>query len=80
MNTFKSTLAIVVPVLLAIIIFQNTYPVRFRFLFWSLTLPQIVLVIVTALLGVTGGYLLASFQQMRDRKKPNVRTQRGSKP
>jgi len=73
MSSFKSFLTIAVPVLLAIIIFQNTYPIRFRFLFWSVAMPQIVLVIITALLGVTAGYLLSSRQQGRSRKQSNTR-------
>jgi uncharacterized integral membrane protein len=77
MSTFKSALAIAVPVLLAIIIFQNTDPVRIRFLFWAFSVPQIILITITALLGITLGYLLASYQQMRLRQKKNIDTKQG---
>ena len=77
MSTFKSILAITVPVLLAIIIFQNTDPVRIRFLFWSFSVPQIVLITITALLGITLGYLIASYQQMRLRRKKNIKAKQG---
>ena len=80
MSTFKSVLAIAVPVLLAIIIFQNTDPVRIRFLFWSFSVPQIVLITITALLGITLGYLVASYQQMRLRRKKSRNTQQGANP
>jgi uncharacterized integral membrane protein len=79
MSTFKSVIAITVPVLLAIIIFQNTAAVRFRLLFWSVSLPQIVLIAITALLGTTLGYLIASYQQISDRKKTNPRTRQGGR-
>jgi uncharacterized integral membrane protein len=77
MSTFKSVIAIVVPVLLAIAIFQNTDPARIHFLFWSFTIPQIVLITVTALLGITFGYLIASYQQIRRRKKKDIKAQQG---
>ena len=80
MSTFKSVLAIAVPVLLAIIIFQNTGPVRIHFLFWSFSVPQIVLITITALLGITLGYLIASYQQMRLRRKKSINTQPGGSP
>ena len=79
MSTFKSVLAITVPVLLAIIIFQNTAPVRIRFLLWSVSMPQIVLITITALLGTTLGYLIASYQKVSDRKKTNSRTRQGGR-
>jgi len=80
MSTFKSVLAIVIPVLLAIIIFQNTDPARIRFLFWSFSVPQIVLITITALLGITFGYLIASYQQIRTRRKREFKTQQGGRP
>ena len=80
MSTLKSVLVIAVPVLLAIIIFQNTDPVRIRFLFWSFSVPQIVLITITALLGITLGYLIASYQQMRLRRGKSSNTQQGGKP
>ena len=80
MSTFKSVLAIVVPVLLVIIIFQNTGAVRLRFLFWSFSVPQIVLIIITVLLGVALGYLIASYQQMQLRRKKSINTQQGGRP
>ncbi len=80
MSTFKSVLAIAVPVLLAIIIFQNTDPAPIHFLFWSFSIPQIVLITITALLGVTLGYLVASYQQMRQRQKNDIKTQQAGSP
>jgi len=77
MSTFKSVLAIAIPVLLAIIIFQNTDPALIHFLFWSFSVPQIVLITITALLGITLGYLIASYQQMSNRKKKELKSQQG---
>lgn len=80
MSTFKSVIAIFVPLLLAIIIFQNTDPARIHFLFWSFTIPKIVLITVAALLGITLGYLAASYQQIRLRRKKESKTQQGGSP
>lgn len=77
MSTFKSVLAIAIPVLLAIVIFQNTDPAPIHFLFWTFSLPQIVLISITALLGMTLGYVAASYQQIQHRKKKELKNQQG---
>lgn len=80
MSTLKSVLAIAIPVLLAIIIFQNTDPAPLHFLFWTFRVPQIVLISITALLGITLGYVVASYQQIQYRKKRELKNQPGGQP
>jgi len=49
----------VIAVLTGIVIMQNTEVVSFRFLFWQFNMSRILLLLVTLLLGVALGFILA---------------------
>lgn len=55
-------ITIVVIVLLALIVFlQNTQAVETRFLFLTVTMPRVLLLFVTFVLGFVGGLITASY-------------------
>jgi putative membrane protein len=55
-------ITIVVIVLLALIVFlQNTQAVETRFLFLTVTMPRVLLLFVTFVLGFAGGVITASY-------------------
>lgn len=55
----RLTVLIVAAVLLLIILMQNTEVVTLHFLFIQVQMSQIVLVLLTAILGFIGGYIFA---------------------
>ncbi len=62
----KVVVGIVVVVLLALFLVQNTAVVTYRLLFWTVSLSQIVLAPLIAVLGFIAGYVAGS---IRRRKK-----------
>jgi putative membrane protein len=55
-------ITIVVILLLALIVFlQNTQAVETRFLFLTVTMPRVLLLLVTFVLGFVGGLITASY-------------------
>jgi len=77
-STIKSALILIGAVLLFFIIVQNTQIVRVRLLVWVFDVSQIVLVFVTTVIGIMIGYLLATLQRSRSRKKTEASTKKGS--
>ncbi len=55
-------ITIIVILLLALIVFlQNTQAVETRFLFLTVTMPRVLLLFVTFVLGFVGGLITASY-------------------
>ena len=59
-NTFVTFLV----VLFLIILVQNTQVVTFRFLMWEFSMSQIILVLLTTLIGIVLGYTAAKSRWM----------------
>ena len=69
MKRWKLILAALVAVLVIIVVLQNTDTVATRLLFASVRMPLAMLLIVTFLLGLVLGLLLASNLVKRPRKQ-----------
>jgi uncharacterized integral membrane protein len=52
--------------LVLILIFQNTQSVFLKFFFWSLVMPQVILVVALLALGFVIGFLAAKMKGPRD--------------
>lgn len=61
----KVIAGIVLVVLLAVLLVQNTAVVTYRLLFWTIRLSQILLVPLIALLGFLIGYIAGSIRRRR---------------
>lgn len=70
MNRGKLIAAGVLIVLLLIVIAQNVQPVTTEFLFWTLTLPQALLLFFTGTVGFVLGVLVAFLLARRGKKSP----------
>ena len=57
MTRFKLALGTILLLLTALIILQNSAPVETKFLFFSLVLPQALLLLLTTLIGFALGVL-----------------------
>ena len=51
----KLVLVAVLAILMIVVILQNTDPVKTRFLFVEVVMPQIVLLLITLIVGAVGG-------------------------
>jgi len=69
MKRAKMIVAAVLAVFLIVVLFQNLEPDRARLLFVTVPMPRAVLLIVTYLLGVVTGLLVASQIARRPRKR-----------
>jgi len=54
----KLVITIVLLILAAVIIFQNTVPVDLKMLFWSFQASLIILLILVLIIGIIIGYIL----------------------
>jgi uncharacterized integral membrane protein len=61
----KVIVGIALVVLLAVLLVQNTAVVTYRLLFWTVSLSQIVLVPLIAILGFGVGYIAGSIRRRR---------------
>lgn len=50
-------------VLFLIVVFQNAQEARIDFLFFSVTMPLIVVLLISALIGLVVGYALAAWRR-----------------
>jgi len=55
--------------LFAIIASQNTITTEFKFLFWSIQAPLIVLIVVIFILGLVIGLIFCSYYERRKKKE-----------
>ena len=70
MNRGKLIAACVLVIVLLIVIAQNVQPVETQFLFWTLSLPQALLLFFTGTVGFALGVLVAFLLARRTRKQP----------
>jgi len=61
MKKFKIVLIVVILLLVLVVFLQNTQPVETRFLFARVTMPRVLLLILTFTCGFVAGLLTASF-------------------
>ncbi len=61
----KVIVGIVLVVLLVLFLVQNTAVVTYRLLFWTISLSQIVLVPLIAVVGFVVGYMAGSIRRRR---------------
>lgn len=69
MTRFKLALGTILLLLTALIILQNSAPVETKFLFFSLVLPQALLLLLTTLIGFALG-VIAVLLSGRKRRPP----------
>jgi uncharacterized integral membrane protein len=63
----------VIVVLLLIFVFQNQATCTVRFLWWPVEMPTIALLIVTFILGLIVGWVLAAFGRRQGREEKKLR-------
>jgi uncharacterized integral membrane protein len=51
----KLVLVMILLLLFAIAVLQNTQPVSLKFLFWSVSMPRAILILISALVGLILG-------------------------
>jgi uncharacterized integral membrane protein len=51
----KLILVMILLLLFAIAVLQNTQPVSLKFLFWSVSMPRAILILISALVGLVLG-------------------------
>lgn len=69
MTRFKLALATILLLLTTIIILQNSGPLEIKFLFFSLVMPQALLLLLTTLIGFALGVIAVLLSQ-RQRRSP----------
>lgn len=65
----KLIIGAILAVLVVIIMFQNTEQVSTRLLFWNLTLPHVVLLLLMFVFGVVLGFVATTMRQKRRAKE-----------
>ena len=68
MNTLKLTAIILVSILAAVLILQNTQATAITLIFWRVTLPAAVWLLFTLLIGFTAGITLSMIFKARGKK------------
>lgn len=68
----KLILALALAALLVIVVAQNASVVTYRFLFWTMSMSQVILFPLAVLLGFLLGYLAASLGRRRDAPPPKA--------
>jgi len=65
----KVIVVLVLVVLFAILLFQNTQVVTLKIYFWEIALSQIILLPLVLLIGFAAGYLVARFTGKAPKQK-----------
>jgi len=73
MKKFKIILIVVILLLVLVVFLQNTQPVETKFLLMTVTMPRVVLLLLTFTLGFVAGLIAASFL-FRKSDKPAEKT------
>jgi uncharacterized integral membrane protein len=60
MNKFKLIVAVVILLLVVIVFLQNTQAVETKLLFLTITMPRVLLLVVTFIVGFVGGLITAN--------------------
>jgi uncharacterized integral membrane protein len=66
----KIILTVVLLILLAILLIQNTALVTFHVLFWTISMSQVVLVPLAALAGFLIGLIVGTLRRRRTKANP----------
>ncbi|MGI5876563.1 MAG: LapA family protein [Dethiobacteria bacterium] len=61
----KVWIIIVIAILLLIILVQNTGPVTLNLFFWGITMPQILLLFFSIIIGLVIGYIIRLFSKKK---------------
>ncbi len=64
----KQILLLIIAAIFLIIVLQNTEEILVTFFFWSVTLPKIVVLLISALIGFVAGILIFSMTTKRKLK------------
>jgi uncharacterized integral membrane protein len=76
MKKFKIILIIVILLLALIVSLQNTEAVETKFLLMTVTMPRVLLLLLTFVLGFVGGMVTASFiLRKSDKSRVKVKTE-----
>ncbi len=68
MKKAKVIAIIVISILTLIVLLQNTQAVETKFLFMRITMPRVVLLVLTLLMGFIAGLITASYVLRRPKK------------
>ena len=72
--TAKQIITLILFILMLVLLLQNLLNVEIHLLFWSVSVPQAVLILVVLVSGCIIGYLLSSIQKHTKTKKPDEKT------
>lgn len=76
MKKFKIILIVVILLLALIVSLQNTEAVETKFLLMTVTMPRVLLLLLTFVLGFVGGMVTASFiLRKSDKSQEKVKTE-----
>lgn len=76
MKKFKIILIVVILLLALIVSLQNTEAVETKFLLMTVTMPRVLLLLLTFVLGFVGGMVTASFiLRKSDKSREKVKTE-----
>jgi putative membrane protein len=70
--TPKRIVLIIIAILFAVFILQNTQVVEVRFLFWGTEASRAIVLLVTFFLGLVAGWLSGWKQKKPSENKPNM--------
>lgn len=65
----KLITGLIIGVLLIIILFQNTHYTDLRLYFWSISMPQIILILLLLIIGFLSGFVTAKIMGKKKNKK-----------
>ncbi len=69
----KSIIIGIIALIVLVILIQNSETAIVQILFWSISMPLLVLILATAFLGFALGYLICSMQtRSRRSNKPQI--------
>ena len=63
----KIIIAVILFILFIIIVVQNTQVITFNLLFWQLSMSQILVVLLTTIIGFVLGYIVATLRGKESR-------------
>jgi len=74
MKKFKIILIVVILLLVLVVFLQNTQPVKTKFLFAEITMPHVLLLLLTFMLGFVAGLIAAGLLfRKSDKSSANVK-------
>jgi len=66
--SFKLILALLLSVMIAVFIFQNTTIVEIRFLFWTVSMSRALMILVVLAIGMVLSWLLQGYLSLRRKR------------